>query len=345
MRELSNTNLADRILVTAKRTRDEREKKLLAPIAQALLSPSVKKVSFGPSLIELVERTQLIEPEEIIGHIKPDYLPFDQIWMEGPPFKIGDKFLGENNDRCGALITADHERKQFSFRMIAEESSAPDMKFDYERGGRRFPWHIHGGKSLTLHADITTTVCSERGILLDEDAIFHQLEKNRKFTRSYGSKVGIEAEDLSLIDVYHFAGDFFARSFLTMGSPVVPHTMNWQKSAAEVAADRKSRERLRANGEPRTMLDPIDIDLARVSPRVSFTSAKEVLRELLGITDVRRSRDIISKYGIVFNRKAHERRIAAEVDNRGKTRHLHASKMFDLQLGPTGFVRKLGEPA
>jgi hypothetical protein len=345
MRPEHELSLADLILIAAKRSANPHERRRLQPVAQALLSPSTQKLSYAPSLTKLVDRSRSIEAEEIIGQIKPDYLPFDQVWLEGPPYKFGDKYLSPHLARYGHLITADHAKKHFSFRLLCFENEASGLRDDYDRMKVTFPYHIHNDKAISVQGEISTIVCSERGIVLDADRVLQAMEQYEKSRVKAGSVGFVDDNyDPGTIDVAYYAADYLARALVLMGSPVVQAEVNWQRSATDRAADRQVRERLRINATPRMTLDPIGIDLARINPKVSSESSDKVMRELLGITSVRRSREIISRNGVRFTRRPHDRRIEAPVDRRQVTRHISASQMFDVEIGPSGPLRKLGEP-
>jgi len=178
---------------------------------------------------------------------------------------------------------------------------------------------------------------SPDGIEFDEDSFVDLLiksEENRKRTKKQFPDImknSIPLYDSKVDNIYAIA-DFLTRFFIVLNSPNI--TSNIHHACAEQKRNNNSKvnnKRIKKGKIPITNVSPIIIDLSMHNKKSLESDAIKVKRELLGWTKVRRSKPIISKYGKIYTRKPHDRRIAAPVDRRNVTRVVTAKpKDFSL---------------
>jgi len=274
-----------------------------------------QKYIYDDNTFAAVERTSSLETEEILGNLDKISFPFDRLWIIG---------RSPDNDRLLScfLVETDSDTHSFKFRnfyYFDENDGYFNDKGEvvqYDLQGREKKDGIAAlGKSLV-------TVDSQ-GIHFDEDALMHGFERNGEIFKLSPDKIPLDAlpqlEDfmLSEIDSIHQNADFLARLFVVMGASSNPVPLTDKKLLDEEV--RSNRSRLRDKFPVKLITGFMKIDLSLPGYENKTPTAKQ-MRTLLGWTNVRRSKPITSKYGKVFTRKPHDRRIPSPVDLRGRDR-------------------------
>ncbi len=272
-----------------------RDSVMTSASALAVELPGAKRVSYDNSLLELTRRTRALALEEIIGQVGVTKLPFDKLWIEGPPpVLIAQDFPL----RIGALVTRQPKDEGFAFTLA-------------------FTAHK---KDRVTSFDVMTRV-GKNGITFDEDKLLQVISMPQPNRQSDPSRI---------IDLYYLTADFLARSFVALGSQKIMQQGYGAVSPQIETEDKKvyaqNQLRARMKRPPRYPLRPITIDLTALDARLRSDSDAKVVRQLLGWTAVRRSKPIISKHGTVFTRQPHDRRIPAPEDRRDAARVLRSGK-------------------
>lgn len=276
---LAGSSLRDSVMASA------------SELAAAL--PGAKRFSYDHSLLELTRRTRALALEEIIGQVGVTKLPFDKLWIEGPPpVMVAQDFPL----RVGALVTRQPKDEGFSFTLA---------------------FTAHKTDRVTSF-DVRTRV-GKNGITFDEDKLLQVISLPQPDRQSDPSRI---------IDLYYLTADFLARSFVALGSQKIMPQGYGAATPQTEAEDKKifAQNQLRAQMRrpPRYPLRPIIIDLTALDARLREESDAKLVRQLLGWTAVRRSKPIISKHGTVFTRQPHDRRIPAPEDRRDAARVLRS---------------------
>ncbi len=261
--------------------------------ALAAAMPGAKRFSYDHSLLELTRRTRALATEEIIGQVGVTKLPFDKLWIEGPPPVV---IAQDFPLRIGALVTRQPKDEGFSFTLA---------------------FTAHKADRVTSF-DVTTKV-GKNGITFDEEKLLQVISLPQPDRRSDASRI---------IDLYYLTADFLARGFVALGSQkIMPpgyRTMTPQMVAEDKKVFEQNQLRAQMKRPPRYPLRPIIIDLTALDARLREESDAKLVRQLLGWTAVRRSKPIISKHGTVFTRQPHDRRIPAAEDRRDAARVLQS---------------------
>ncbi len=255
--------------------------------------PGAKRLSYDHSLLELTRRTRALALEEIIGQVGVTKLPFDKLWIEGPPPVV---VAQDFPLRIGALVTRQPKDEGFAFTLA---------------------FTAHKTDRVTSF-DVMTRV-GKNGITFDEDKLLQVISLPQPNRQSDPSRI---------IDLYYLTADFLARSFVALASQKIMQQGYGAVSPQIEAEDKKiyaqNQLRARMKRPPRYPLRPIIIDLTALDARLRSDSDAKVVRQLLGWTAVRRSKPIISKHGTVFTRQPHDRRIPAPEDRRDAARVLRS---------------------
>lgn len=122
-----------------------RDSVMASASALAAELPGAKKFSYDHSLLELTRRTQALRTEEIIGQVGVTKLPFDKLWIEGPPPVV---IAQDFPLRIGALVTRQPKDEGFAFTLA---------------------FTAHQADRVTSF-DVTTKV-GKNGITFDEDKL------------------------------------------------------------------------------------------------------------------------------------------------------------------------------
>lgn len=270
-----------------------RDSVMASASALAAELPSAKRFSYDHSLLELTRRTQALQTEEIIGQVGVTKLPFDKLWIEGPPPVV---IAQDFPLRIGALVTRQPKDGGFAFTLA---------------------FTAHQADRVTSF-DVTTRVDKE-GIKFDEDKLLQVISLPQPNRTSDPSR---------MIDLYYLTADFLARGFVALGSQKIMQSGFGVVTPQTEAEDRKvfAQNQLRSQMKrpPRYPLRPIIIDLTALDARLREESDAKLVRQLLGWTAVRRSKPIISKHGTVFTRQPHDRRIPTPEDRRDAARVLRS---------------------
>jgi len=320
--------------------------------------PCIKRLNYRESLASFADKMSLLDPEEVIGQLTHASFPFDELWLEGvQPGEVSD-----NRCRWGFLVTADQAKKEFTFRYVFESDGDPDalpsidglkLSEAYMAAtaavSKRDPIHfVQNGKILdSLIIPITV---SPQGISFDED-------KHSKGLARIASSMQVLLDGENAVshvtsawsNIVFLAADFLARIFVVLGSDAFPKDGSLKKTQEELASESQNKSRMRMNRPPVLSTHPIGIDVTKMpKERVEPQTPIEV-RQLLGWTSVRRSKEIISKNGVRFTRKPHDRRILAHVDRRRVDYELTARRQdvtLEIQDGrPVTARRDLGAAA
>lgn len=255
--------------------------------------PGAKRFSYDHSLLELTRRTRALATEEIIGQVGVTKLPFDKLWIEGPPPVV---IAQDFPLRIGALVTRRPKDEGFAFTLA---------------------FTAHKADRVTSF-DVTTKV-GKNGITFDEEKLLHVISLPQPDRQSDASRI---------IDLYYLTADFLARGFVALGSQkIMPPgygTVTPQMEAEDKKVFGQNQLRAQMKRPPRYPLRPIIIDLTALDARLREDSDAKLVRQLLGWTAVRRSKPIISKHGTVFTRQPHDRRIPAAEDRRDAARVLRS---------------------
>lgn len=280
-----------------------------------------QKYAYNDETITLVEQTSSLDLEEVIANLDKISFPFDQLWIEGP----GDA----KGKSVGYVIETNSANNSFSFQRFARVSGRTQIGSSVE-------------ESQTIFCNRVPVTVDKNGVHFDEDFLLADLEDTYRQIIQSPLTAGLDHEShaaihqflVNEIDALNQSADFLARLFAAMGADRARKPL-----PAATAADLKqeielNRRRARMNGKPKLLSEPRPLDLSRDLFRTRSPQAKHV-RALLGWTIVRRSKQIISKSGIVFTRKPHDRRIPSAVDRREQTRAITASDTdLTLSFGP-----------
>lgn len=275
---------------------------------------TAKKFAYDIPLKELVHSTRQLDTEDMIGQLSHTTFPFDKMWFEGPtPLIEGPSAL-----RLGALVAANQDDGSFTLRYVHESYYIPE-KDPHIEIGRRAAFCVLDGKSV-YSIPIAIKVSMD-GIKFDEDKLLSFLFGMEKVDKAFDNTGDMSNN----IDHIYKTADFFTRMFVVMSSENVPNNFKHPKTKHELDFEAKNKRRMQMGKLPILETTPITIDLAQASPGLLNPQTPKETRQLLGWTSVRRSKEIVSKYGKIFRRKAHERRIAAPVDRRDAAREITSS--------------------
>jgi hypothetical protein len=281
-----------------------------ALVAAAAALPMMKRHSYDRAFDQLVETTRPMPTDEVIGQLANVSLPFDKFWLEGPV---------ASSKRIGFLIEADQATKGFSFQSFGEVDSM---------NGRMLGF----GKRALMTDGMKITVSPTDGIKFDEDGLVNGLEALQKLqvdmqkmrsTKGMGQYDFGEASEK--IDHVYAMADGIARALMVLGSDRIPNNFQPAKTKEDLMLEDKNRRRMAMKRLPILPVSEIKIDVSKVNPKFFKTDSAADVRLLLGWTSVRRSKEIISKYGKKYTRKPHDRKIAADVDRRDAVREITSS--------------------
>lgn len=273
-------------------------------LARQIADPKCKPFICDPSFVQLVERTSKIPVEEMVGQIETVGVPFEKLWLEGIP--LLEAYSGIK--KIGAVVKRDESSKGFTFQVVTQ--SATDN---------------------TVGAYTVLPRVTARGIDLDEKRLLEHLERTTAAAAEMSSLLNAKAPDMSAdIDLHYHVAEFLTRAFVVLVSQPKAHNLHTPPTSADLAAAKKLAAQNKIYAQmgrpPKLNFHRIIIDPTKVDSRLTGDAELKTLRALLGWTDVRQSRPIISKHGKVYTRQAHERRIPAPEDRRGMTvRKLTAS--------------------
>jgi hypothetical protein len=328
---MSEISVADGVLATAYSFKKAGKLSLSTSKANALqILPGCKKLEYNQAVCDLVDKTRSVDIEEILPQLQHVSFPFDQFWIEGPPHTI---YKNTSTRRHGYLVSSNQDEQSFQFQLFYEIEMAAD-RFQILKDGNS-PFLRINEKTYPSY-DSTPSVTMD-GINLDE-SVLEEVEKYAEARRTKGTAIGISSDPdkaLTLIDELFNAADFLARLFTVMSALKIQPEMHPEEVYQQ---ERLSNlRRLREKFPPKLTVRPIPIDLTKIDTASFNPQSQKELRELLGWTSVRRSREIVSKHGKIFRRKPHDRRIAAPEDRRNAVRQLTA--------GETGLTLALGKGA
>lgn len=313
-----------------------------------------KKVFIDSACHAVIERTsEDTVVEEILGQLKTIRLPFSSIWVEG---QAPDNVI--NTIPVRKAVTPDHARRIVRFGALLTQEGAyinicafPSIKYSsndlaYFRDlmlpsfKSLMPFGMKEDDLLLMAMDsmmkkgggctpcmpaIHLQLHPDAGITFDEEKTIRDMEKIESFLNS-GFRSGLKnsiGEASDLVDRGYFLGEHIARMLIVLNATArSPDIL--QPDIEDDAQKRKNLERKRLNRPPILDLRPIDIDVTRLEALKNAPGG--LIQKLLGWTSVRRSKPIISKYGKIFTRKEHERRIRKAEDRREAVRIMQATK-------------------
>lgn len=282
--------------------------------------PKARRIRFDDSVAKLVERTDKIPSEDMIGQLCLTTFAFDTMWIEGP---MGPKAT----ERLGALVKADQSTNSCRIYAVLERQDNPE--FAYNKGRTRHEQYIQGGKVLDTYA-VPITI-SPDGIRLDEDKLLAYTER---FDKTY-KRLGTEIDASRLIDVTYSAADYFTRLLVVMGSSHTGSDFNPNRNKAEIALDEKNRKRVRDGRTPILATTPVRIDLTRNMSLGMDDKPAANIQEFLGITQVKRSKLVCRPDGSLWLRKSdgmpwsrepHSRKTKNPQDRTNAERHVTVQK-------------------
>lgn len=278
-----------------------------ALVAAAAALPTIKRHSYDQAFDQLVETTRPMPTEEVVGQLANVTLPFDKFWLEG---------AAGLSKRVGFLIEADQATKGFTFQSFGEVDSMNGHHFGF-------------GKRGLMTDGMKITVSPTEGIKFDEDGLVRGLEAMQKLQvdmQKMRNAKGLGQYDFGdaadKIDHVYALADSIARTLMVLGSDRIPNNFNNTKTIADLTLEAKNRRRIAMKRLPMLPVSEIKIDVSKVNPKFFKTTTSEDVRLLLGWTSVRRSKEIISKYGKKYTRKPHDRKIVPDVDRRDAVREI-----------------------
>ena len=310
--------------------------------------PTTKRFSYSNDFLEAVKNTGAIEIEEMLGQLHKSSFPFDRFWIEGPSFlHPAEHCLSDpafvDRMRIGAFVEADQKTNTFNFLLVTnmfKTQAYTDVLNEMAAMGTLIYNPLTGFENdeLPICYYSTPVSVSPEGIDLKDDALLDLLlltddeinNLNKKFPNSI--KGGDPNQD-KFIDTIYSVADFLTRFFVLLSSESIPH--NLQKAAKEQTVDLPgiNKNRAKKGKAPLMSVTPITIDISKAAQQVFLSNNQKKIRTLLGWTTVCRSKPITSKYGRVFTRKEHDRRIPKDEDRRQAGYEVTAQKPVELVVG------------
>ena len=324
--------LAEFVLLVSKRGKS-RAHDTLKRVAREI--PFIPRLGWTSKFVEIAHSTKSIETEEIIGQLPRASFPFDKFWVEGPTFLTNhDQRFGDTLDqvRVGAYVEADQENNRFKFILIKELLHAED---NWKSAGlSKHPEAIYSinNVSVVCEFDDFTTVSPEVGVDLNEDKLLDQLGVYQQAVDMLASRGFIMKGIEKIIDDHYIAADFLSRFFVLLYSDRAKNNLEQVKSQDLSELHAKNRRLMKAGGLPRVPVAYVTIDISEEDTATLQTDKPNLIRRLLGWTLVRRSKEILSKYGVIFRRKPHERKIPSPADRRMAMKVVDASEPVELSL-------------
>ena len=320
----------------------------IGEIADALLH--VKRFSYSNAFLDAVKDTGEVPIEEMLGQLKNTSFPFKEFWVEGPFFlpvhKKNIAMTGPDGrpKRLGLLVRTDKENKSFTFTFVEEIFPTADdfRKLEMIRRANTHGqydhavFHCENRASVNCCNEVPVRVSPE-GIDIGKADLLERFSKQEAAISPYIDKnpelyEKLNASNLALLNSLHALADFLTRFFVLLGADRFPN--NVVAASAEQAVDLKdiNKKRMKSGKVPLLPVSPIVIDISQTDRKVFRTGSIKKIRQLLGWTTVRESKPITSKYGRVFTRKEHDRRIPADEDRRNAIREVTAKKPVKLVI-------------
>ena len=327
----SKYSFPDLVMLGALHHPNQAQKNLLRPFARRI--PHVKRISIDDKAVNAANGTRDLEAEEIIGHLMGDHLPFDALWIDGPIVSYNRPV--HPDERFGAIIEKTSTGFNANVVYITSTYRLSQTNIHPNVLGLSHKDHVISGSGTTI------SVCNERGIIFEEEKLIESI--------SYVENILSKERDknyqgaIQIIEESYRDADFLSRLFILLGSPTLKGSVDFQRTKSEIESDRKILTRANMGASPKAGTSPIPIDLSKLGRQVLAKGTEKEKRLLLGWTDVRRSREIISKYNVRFRRKPHDRKIPADEDRRNSWRAVTSSDPdLRLELGENGLSRRLG---
>lgn len=298
--------------------------------------PAARRFSYDTSMLNAIMKTNNIDTEEIIGQLTRSSFPFDKLWIEGPTFLRNHGKQNETDfhtTRVGMLVFTHQQESQFQFLMVREYLVPPDillrsagLKALHDMNAKElsmFP-PIVDRKVIDSEIDMPVSVSPTIGVCLDEELLLEKLADHER--ESEALPFGWEGSHV--IDDLYDTASFLARLFVLLSSDHIANNFrakhpNDGKDAQVLLRKNATRKQLKL--PPILPVKPIKIDIAEPNRKALNSGNPKKICALLGWTSVRRSKPITSKYGVVFRRREHDRRIPKDEDRRKAAREILSS--------------------
>jgi hypothetical protein len=287
--------------------------------------PGCKKLEYNKAVCDLVDKTRSVDTEEILAQLNHVSFPFDRFWVTGPSFSIGEAKFGKES-RLGFLVDADQKTASFKFSCYFEEQvdylRQKYVEQFFKNKGRPSPFINGNYYAIYDSMPLVTPEKIDLDVGLMEE--IESFDASRTKAASLGYQGAAGGNDLILVDKFFNAADFLVRLFTVMSALNIQPEMHPDEVYQQERLSNLRRQRNKF--PPKLTVRPILIDITKVDAASFDPQSQKELRQLLGWTSVRRSREIVSKYGKIFRRKPHDRRIAAPEDRRNAVRQLTAGE-------------------
>ena len=311
------------------------------------LLPTAKRHSYDAKVDDTIQKIGAVPVEEFYGQLDKVVLPFQVLWLERKFSPLENaQSNGKARPEIGYLIVADENTGNFSFQTFqslrfSQDASPGGMNVVQARkmfkhgANASAPWaHALAGNRLIYQETNTWIRVDSEGVHFEDDKLLAQIEHTAKFPSYHKSPENV-------INALCREAEFLAKFFTMFSSPFSGHPNQLKKSAEDYEIEETNRKRIKNGRAPILPLTPIKSDLSkRAQSALEKQDIKEI-RILLGWTSVRAA-SFDNSHGTKVKRKAHSRRIPADVDRREAPREITVSKNnLRLVLENGRIVRKI----